>query len=134
MRTSESGHQCGGSEVRIIAARDYVSGLLNKSHTSGVYLTFATIPTANWKSECQIQNSIRNRYLLVVLGFQHSQDCLLRRDANVGIGPLENNDLLVSFDSEVRKRSRRKMMRTRTQDTSALDRSLAVRLGRSYIG
>jgi hypothetical protein len=42
--------------------------------------------------------------------------------------------LLVSFDSEVRKRSRRKMMRIRNQDTSALDRSLAVRLARSYIG
>ena len=81
---------CSGSEVRIMTAASSSCGLLNQSHTNGVDLTFATLPIASSKSECQIQNSIRNRYLLVVLGFQHSQACLPRRDANVGIGPLES--------------------------------------------
>jgi hypothetical protein len=81
---------CSGSEVRIMTAASSSCGLLNQSYTNGVDLTFATLPIASSKSECQIQNSIRNRYLLVVLGFQHSQACLPRRDANVGIGPLES--------------------------------------------
>src|SRR5215468_7283136 len=33
MRTSESGHSCGGSEVRIIPAASSQCGLLNQSHT-----------------------------------------------------------------------------------------------------
>src|SRR5215467_6997293 len=40
---------------------------------SGVDLTFATYSSANSSSECQIQNSTSNLYLLVVLWFKHSQ-------------------------------------------------------------
>jgi hypothetical protein len=48
----------------------------------------------------------------VVVGFQHSQDCLPRWDANVGIGPLETMTCWCPFNSEVRKQVGRKMMRT----------------------
>ncbi len=41
--------------------------------TSGVDLTFATHLAASSRSECQIQNSTRNLYLLVVFRFKHSQ-------------------------------------------------------------
>ena len=43
---------------------------------------------ASSQSECQIPNSTRDIYLLVVPRFQHSQRCPPKRDANVGIGPL----------------------------------------------
>src|SRR5215471_10745906 len=36
MRTSESGHSCGGSEVRIILAVSSQCGLLNQSHTRSI--------------------------------------------------------------------------------------------------
>jgi hypothetical protein len=41
--------------------------LLNQGHTSGVDLTFATHRATSSSSECQIHNSTRNLYLLVVL-------------------------------------------------------------------
>ncbi len=43
------------------------------THTSGVDLTFATHLAASSRSECQIQNSTRNLYLLMVFRFKHSQ-------------------------------------------------------------
>ncbi len=48
------------------------SECLNRT-TSGVDLTFATHLAASSRSECQIQNSTRNLYLLVVFRFKHSQ-------------------------------------------------------------
>ncbi len=43
------------------------------SCASGVDLTFATHLAASSRSECQIQNSTRNLYLLMVFRFKHSQ-------------------------------------------------------------
>jgi hypothetical protein len=52
-----------------------------------VDLTFAAHLAASSQSECQILNSTRIQYLLVVLQFQHSQACLLQWVANVRIRP-----------------------------------------------
>src|SRR5271169_3272994 len=63
MRTSESGHWCGGSEVRIMASAGLSCGLLNQSHT-------------------------RINKLLVSLRFRSSQTRTPHNDANFGIGTL----------------------------------------------
>src|ERR1700756_2448676 len=55
---------------------------------SAADLTFAALLTAILQSERQIQSSTRILKLLVVFRFQHSQKRSLKRDANVGIGPL----------------------------------------------
>jgi len=52
------------SEVRSPFAEPHVE-LLNR-HTCGVDLTFATHRATSSSSECQIHNSTRNLYLLVV--------------------------------------------------------------------
>jgi len=63
MRTSESGHSCGGSEVRIIVAASPSRGLLNQSHNG-------------------------NNKLPVSFRFRSSQTRLPRNDANFGIRTL----------------------------------------------
>ena len=44
MRTSESGHECGGSEVRAILAASSKCGLLNRSHTRSMSCWCPSIP------------------------------------------------------------------------------------------
>jgi hypothetical protein len=51
-------------------------------------LTFATHLAAGSRSECQIRNSTRNLYLLVVLDSNIRKRRSLKRDANVRIRPL----------------------------------------------
>ncbi len=66
---------------------------ISNHHTSGVDLTFATHLAASSRSECQIQNSTRNLYLLVVFRFKHSQkipaemgsECLNRTTSGVDL-------------------------------------------------
>ena len=60
-------------------------------------MTFATYLAANSQCECQIRNSTRNIYLLVVLLILTFAKCPLRRDANVRIGPLVLEYLLYAL-------------------------------------
>ncbi len=51
-------------------------------------MTFAAYLAAGSSSECQIQNSTRNLCWLVAFDSNIRRRCLLKRDANVRIGPL----------------------------------------------
>src|SRR5262245_43841726 len=53
--------------ARLRGFREVALGLIERKLASGADLTFATHPAASSQSECQIQSSTRNLYLLVVL-------------------------------------------------------------------